>query len=98
MSRGLIFFLNFIIVGCSPVTETNWSFLPPVKNIWESIQTYGGSKEDIANAVIKTADGGFAIIGNTQSIDGDFTGKTREGSDLFLMKLDANGKLEWTKT
>ena len=98
MSRGLIFFLNFIVVGCSPVTETNWSFLPPVRNIWESIQTYGGSKEDIANAVIKTADGGFAIIGNTQSTDGDFTGKTREGSDLFLMKLDANGKLEWTKT
>jgi hypothetical protein len=53
--------------ACSPITETNWSFLPPVENRWDAVQTFGGSAEDIAHAVIRTQDGGFAIVGNTQS-------------------------------
>ena len=91
-------FLLFIFVGCSPITDTNWSFLPPVVNTWESLQTYGGSQEDIANAVVSTQDGGFAVVGNTQSTDGDFSNKKRPGSDLFLMKFNSEKKLEWTET
>ncbi len=90
--------LLFIFVSCSPITETNWSFLPPVLNTWESVQTYGGSHEDIANAIIVTQDGGFAVIGNTKSTDGNFSMKTRTGSDLFLMKFSAEKKLEWIQT
>ncbi|MDA9680566.1 hypothetical protein N9T84_00475 [Flavobacteriaceae bacterium] len=92
------FFLFFIFLSCTPVTETNWPFLPTVSNTWESIQTFGGSKEDIANAVIITDDGGFAIVGNTQSNDGDFSNKVRTGSDIFLMKFNAKAKLQWIQT
>ena len=84
--------------ACSPITETNWSFLPPVENRWDAVQTFGGSAEDIAHAVIRTQDGGFAIVGNTQSTDGDFSQKTRAGSDLFLMKFSSMRTLEWTQT
>ena len=96
----IIFFLVSLILlfGCNIIEETNWSFLPPVKNEWESVNTFGGSKEDIANAIISTKDGGFAIIGNTKSVDGDFYFKKREGSDLFLMKFNYLSELQWTKT
>ena len=88
MNKYQILFLHFVFVSCTPITETNWSFLPPVVNSWVSIQSYGGSEEDIANAVINTHDGGFAVVGNTESTDGDFSSKTRPGSDIFLMKFN----------
>ena len=86
----IFFFFTPLILffGCNIIEETNWSFLPPVKNEWESFKTFGGSKEDIANAIISTKDDGFAIIGNTKSTDGDFNFKKREGSDVFLMKFN----------
>ena len=89
MNKHQILFLHFVFFSCTPITETNWSFLPPVVNGWESIQSYGGSEEDIANAVINTHDGGFAVVGNTESTDGDFSIKTRPGSDIFLMKFNS---------
>src|SRR5210317_1785997 len=88
----------FFFIACSPVSETNWSFLPAVENSWDTVKTYGGSAEDIAHAIISTNDGGFAIVGNTQSTDGDFSEKIRVGSDLFLMKFTEIGTLEWTRT
>ena len=93
------FFTSLILLfGCNIIEETNWSYLPPVKNEWESFKTFGGSKEDIANAIISTKDDGFAIIGNTKSTDGDFNFKKREGSDVFLMKFNNLSELQWIKT
>ena len=48
MNKYQILFLHFVFFSCTPITETNWSFLPPVVNSWESIQSYGGREEDIA--------------------------------------------------
>lgn len=98
MKITLVFMSLIFFIRCDIIEETNWSFLPPVKNEWESVNTYGGSKEDIANAIILTKDGGFAIIGNTKSTDGDFYFKKREGSDVFLMKFNNLSELQWIKT
>jgi len=62
------------------------------------IHTYGGSGEETAQAVINTADGGYAILGYTNSIDGDVIGKTLAVNDYWLLKLDANGILQWNQT
>ncbi len=91
-------FLYFLIVSCSPTTESDWPNIPPVVGKWDAVVTFGGSEEDIAHSIISTTDGGFAIIGNTQSIDGDFSEKKRAGSDIFVMKFDLNASLEWTHT
>jgi len=93
-----ILFLYFLIVSCSPTTESDWPNIPPVVGKWDAVVTFGGSEEDIAHSIISTTDGGFAIIGNTQSIDGDFSEKKRAGSDIFVMKFDLNASLEWTHT
>ena len=71
----------------------------PKKNLaFDRVALYGGSNEDIAHAVITTSDGGFAVLGNTKSADGDLGSKTTTVSDIVLMKFDVNGALQWTKT
>ena len=47
--------------------------LPPTKNQWKEVKTYGGSKEDTVNSIINTNDGGFGIIRKYKSIDGHFS-------------------------
>ena len=59
---------------------------------------YGGSGDDVANAVINTTDGGFAVLGYTQSTDGDITDKTATDSDYWVLKLSANGTIIWSRT
>jgi len=55
-------------------------------------KTIGGKKEDVGlMSLIQTADGGYAIAGATNSFG---TGN----GDVYVVKLDANGKLQWTKT
>ena len=39
------------------------------------VKLYGGSDEDIAHSIIETNDGGYAVLGNTKSQDGDISGK-----------------------
>jgi hypothetical protein len=87
-----------LFVSCSKTSESNLPFLPPTNGNWVSVQTFGGSLEDIAYGIKTTEDGGFVIIGNTLSTDGDFNTKTRSGSDIFLMKFDPTFQLEWTET
>ncbi|MEY3386752.1 MAG: hypothetical protein RIR53_1563 [Bacteroidota bacterium] len=63
--------------------------------VWKTI--LGGSSDDGAEDVIETADGGILVVGSTRSSDGD-VGPTRGNSDLWVIKLDGNGKVLWQKT
>ena len=53
-------------------------------------QTYGGTNVDWATSVIVTSDGGYAIAGKTLSFG--------NGDDIWLVKTDADGNMEWNKT
>ncbi len=61
-------------------------------------KTFGGSNDDIAQGIIETTDGGYAVIGLTKSIDGDITDKSVEENDFWVLKLTAEGTVEWQKT
>ncbi|MBK9729950.1 MAG: T9SS C-terminal target domain-containing protein [Chitinophagaceae bacterium] len=63
--------------------------------IWQ--KSLGGSDEDEGYYVQQTADGGFVIVGESESDDGDVTGNHGEG-DYWIVKLDANGNLIWEKS
>jgi len=54
-------------------------------------RTIGGKDADLGFSLIQTADGGYAIAGSTLSLG------AREW-DVYVVKLDANGNLQWTKT
>ncbi len=57
--------------------------------IWN--KTYGGISDDIAEALIQTGDGGFVIVGGTQSFGaGNY--------DVWLVKTDASGNALWNRT
>jgi len=59
-------------------------------SLW--LKTYGDtSKSDYANSVALTSDSGFIIVGTTESYGAG-------GSDIWLLKTDANGDTTWTKT
>lgn len=66
--------------------------------IWE--KKYGGSEDDGAYNLKQTADGGYIIVGNTYSDDGDVIGfhGPLANSDVWVLKLDPAGNLEWQKT
>lgn len=80
--------------GVAPVPVLEKVFLGEL----EWTKNFGGSGEESAQAIIATTDGGYAILGFTNSTDGDLAGKTSPVNDYWLLKLDADGNLEWNKT
>ena len=95
-----ILFLIFTISSCSE-DDTAINTQEPVfefKNELQSLVTLGGSEEDDALSVVQTMDGNIAVLGFTQSNDGDVTGKTTTDSDYWLLKLDLELNIIWQKT
>ncbi len=63
--------------------------------LWQ--KTYGGSETDGANHIQQTDDGGFIVSGYSESSDGDLD--NNDGIwDVWILKLDENGDVEWEKT
>jgi hypothetical protein len=54
-------------------------------------KTYGGSEDDKGYSVQQTTDGGYIIVGNSESFGGG-------DANIYLIKTDANGDTMWTKT
>jgi hypothetical protein len=54
-------------------------------------RAFGGRHQDVSYSVQQTADGGYVIAGITSSYGAG-------GADIYLIKTDANGDVEWTRT
>jgi hypothetical protein len=54
-------------------------------------KTYGGTGWDEAYSVQQTSDGGYIVAGWTDSFGAGW-------EDIFLIKTDANGNVQWAKT
>lgn len=64
---------------------------------WQN--TIGGSNEDYVNVVKQTNDGGYIVIGGSDSnISGDKTENSRGGLDFWILKLDNVGNIVWQHT
>lgn len=62
------------------------------------ITTLGGSNNDSAQSVVNTDDGGYAILGYTQSTNGDIIDATDESYDYWVLKFSADNTLDFNKT
>lgn len=62
---------------------------------WE--KSYGGTNYESARDVVQTADGGYMVLGETNSTDGDVIAGYGGTKDIWLLKLDATGSLQWQK-
>ena len=59
-----------IVISCCNQDKDLNPIIPVSNGSLEQAKTFGGSKNDVAKSVIATSDGGFAVLGYTQSIDG----------------------------
>jgi hypothetical protein len=75
--------LSFLLVATFYV---RWVMAGPSTEGWA--RTYGGTGSELANSVVQTVDGGYALAGYTSSYGGDF----------WLVKADANGNALWNMT
>ncbi|UCG03077.1 MAG: zinc ribbon domain-containing protein [Candidatus Heimdallarchaeota archaeon] len=80
-----------LIVGLCVFTLVTQSFLIYLtqKKPWH--KTYGGEGVDTCLALIQTTDGGYAMAGVTNSSGAG-------GSDMWLVKTDVNGVVQWNET
>jgi hypothetical protein len=75
-----VLFILFIFPLTIPAEATSrWS------------RTYGGPEYDLAESVIQTSDGGYAVAGATRSFGAGY-------SDFWLVKTNSLGSAEWNKT
>jgi len=61
--------------------------------IWQ--RTLGGSAYDYSTSIEETTDGGFVVVGETGSNDGDVSGNHGGARDLWVVKLDGLGGVLW---
>lgn len=57
-------------------------------------RSFGGAGTDIGFDVKATSDGGYIIVGSSNSVNGDVTAPLGR-SDAFLLKVDASGNKQW---
>lgn len=75
---------NFWIVKLNSTGNIQWQ------------KTLGGNGQDRANAIQQTSDGGYIVVGETSSPDGDVTGY-HSNIDYWIVKLDSLGNIQWQK-
>lgn len=94
--------VTLLTLSCSKEDDQNSDQVtsPPTSNTGEIdfIKTYGGTKNESAQSVTKTTDGGYAILGFTQSNDGDITDKSDVSYDYWVLKFNSASELQWRKT
>ena len=74
-----------------------WLIKLNAEGILQWSQYYGGSFTDTPAGVVETADGGFLLVGTSDSNDVDIS--ANKGSyDIWLVKASSTGVLEWEKS
>lgn len=70
----------------------------PPNLVWQ--KALAGSGDDYGRGVCQTSDGGYMVVGEGRSTDGDITDHygTLTYWDFWIVKLDPNGNVSWTKS
>lgn len=87
---------TLFLQNCSRNDDSN-AVTPAVKTI-HFVKTIGGNLNESATSITSTSDGGYAILGFAQSMNGDVAEKTNESFDFWLLKFNNSDELQWQKT
>ena len=94
----LYLFVFTIVISCKKDDDNTEGNTVSSSGLVSSVKTYGGSKNESAQEIVSTSDGGYAVLGFTQSIDGDITDKLNESFDFWVLKFNAENEIQWNKT
>lgn len=84
---------GYILAGSTTLSETGvdaWLIKIDANGSEQWEKTFGGVGRDIANSAIQTSNGGYILVGETESYG--------TKSDAWLIKIDVNGNEQWNKT
>ncbi len=85
-NQGIIY-SDYWIIKFSANAEIQWQ------------KTIGGDNMDMARFIAATNDGGYIIAGESASdSSGDKTESGRGSADIWVVKIDSTGKVQWDKT
>ena len=93
-----LFIPILLLLSILSCTDENGTENESIQGEIDFVKTLGGTKNETAQSVIKTLDGGYVIAGFTQSNDDDITDKLNESYDYWVVKFDTNHELQWSKT
>ncbi|MBU0519859.1 hypothetical protein KJ564_13085, partial [bacterium] len=80
---------SFVVVFAFIMLKCAAAFAQPPDTLWT--QVYGGSGAETCFSVQQSADGGYALGGYTSSFGAGM-------SDIYLVKTDSLGIMEWDQT
>lgn len=98
---------GYILIGYTASNNGNVSLNKGITDYWiikisatgilQWQKTYGGTSIDYAYSIKQTLDGGYIVLGETLSNDGDVI--LNHGSfDIWVLKLSSTGVIQWSKT
>jgi len=64
--------------------------------IWE--RAYGGTQNEDLNTIVAASDGGYILGGSTESHNGDVQSGNFQSRDIWIIKIDTEGEIQWEKT
>ena len=82
--------INTISPVVTPIENTNGNLI--------FTKNFGGLKNESGEAIVTTQNGGYAVLGYTQSSDQDIIDKTDDSFDLWLLNFNSDDELIWSKT
>ncbi|MEO1624475.1 MAG: gliding motility-associated C-terminal domain-containing protein, partial [Bacteroidota bacterium] len=86
-----IFLVCWSFCFCLPQAQSQ--FARPVKE-WD--RSFGGNGWEELNSIQQTTDGGYIMTGFSGSnANGDVAGTNNGGGDIWAVKIDADGNLQW---
>ena len=90
--------LCFSLVTSVRAEAAMWTQTYDRDEIWESEMDFIDKTEEGAHSLVATSDGGYALAGYTCTLYYGLGGYFGEPTDLWLVKTDASGNLEWNST
>ena len=87
---GLMMIVIICVVSCSESNSPTAPDPSPGQSLVSFEASFGGADTDVAADAVQARDGGYILVGRTNSFNA-------AGYDIYIIKLNASGEKQWEK-